>query len=211
MKQLSLFDDAFKKIESCGTGRKGYWKLFIDGASNSFPASNVVIENNYFTQYPENHILTGTAVHGMKIINNEFNYEPNSLDIDYKQVSDALDPPVVIGNVVTLGRGTDTILANFSTLQTVRTENIRCIVKYYSGETFDVENAGLLQHTITHAVAFPNKCTYIDFRLTDSNGAEMSSILPRTYGTASALFNILIQTGKGSPGNGTFNATIYGY
>jgi len=38
MKQLSIFDDAFKKIEKkCGSGTRGYWKLFIDGASRNNP------------------------------------------------------------------------------------------------------------------------------------------------------------------------------
>lgn len=38
MKQLSIFDQAFKKIEKkCGDGTKGYWKLFIDGASRNNP------------------------------------------------------------------------------------------------------------------------------------------------------------------------------
>jgi len=38
MKQLSIFDQAFKKIEKkCGDGTRGYWKLFIDGASRNNP------------------------------------------------------------------------------------------------------------------------------------------------------------------------------
>jgi len=38
MKQLSIFDDAVKKIKKkCGDGTKGYWKLFIDGASRNNP------------------------------------------------------------------------------------------------------------------------------------------------------------------------------
>ena len=38
MKQLSIFDEAFKKIEKkCGDGTRGYWKLFIDGASRNNP------------------------------------------------------------------------------------------------------------------------------------------------------------------------------
>jgi len=38
MKQLSIFDKAFKKIEKkCGDGTRGYWKLFIDGASRNNP------------------------------------------------------------------------------------------------------------------------------------------------------------------------------
>lgn len=37
MKQLSLFDDEFKKLEKCGTGIRRYWKLFIDGASRNNP------------------------------------------------------------------------------------------------------------------------------------------------------------------------------
>jgi len=37
MKQLSLFDNAFKKIEPCEPGKRTYWKLFIDGASRNNP------------------------------------------------------------------------------------------------------------------------------------------------------------------------------
>jgi len=38
MKQLSLFDDAFDTIKkSCGSGKKNYWKLFVDGAARNNP------------------------------------------------------------------------------------------------------------------------------------------------------------------------------
>lgn len=37
MKQLSIFDHAFKKIESCDPEKSIYWKLFIDGAARNNP------------------------------------------------------------------------------------------------------------------------------------------------------------------------------
>ena len=37
MKQLSLFDNEFKKLETCSTGVRRYWKLFFDGASRNNP------------------------------------------------------------------------------------------------------------------------------------------------------------------------------
>ncbi len=37
MKQLSIFEAEFKKLEKCGTGVRRYWKLFIDGAARNNP------------------------------------------------------------------------------------------------------------------------------------------------------------------------------
>lgn len=37
MKQLSLFEEEFKKLERCSSGVRSYWKLFIDGASRNNP------------------------------------------------------------------------------------------------------------------------------------------------------------------------------
>ncbi len=51
MKQLSIFEKELKKLKTCSTGVRTYWKLFTDGASRNNPgpsgAGIFLLKNDY--------------------------------------------------------------------------------------------------------------------------------------------------------------------